>query len=141
MNTVEAISYLLENNLNFRAEVGLDNAKQILSKLRKYNGMPDDLEKIVDQIKDAIGPINFGAKNPNNGLWNNIKISIGNECSLVIYVDVNCFYQVGADLKKIKADLESIGRAFHTDENSVEIEAASPLDKRMVSVCARYWWD
>lgn len=142
MNTVEAVSYLLETNLNFRVEVGLNEAKQILAKLEKYNGMPDDLEKIVERIKSMIGPVKFLDKfNPNNGLWSNIKISIGNESSLVIYVDVNCFYRVGSDPKKIKADLESIGRAFSADENSVEIEAASPFDKRMVSVCARYWWD
>lgn len=142
MNTVEAVSYLLETNLNFRVEVGLNEAKQILAKLEKYNEMPDDLEKIVDRIKSMIGPIDFGKENPNNGLWNNIKISIGNESSLVIYVDVNCFYRVGSDPKKIKADLESIGRAFSADENNVEIKLPEPfMNQKMIHVRARYWWD
>jgi hypothetical protein len=133
MNTVQAVSYLLENNLNFRAELSILDAVQVLQNFQPYNDIPEDIEKIVGALCDKIGPVNFGPGNPNNGKFHNIKIFIGNESSLVIYVEIIHSYQVGRDSREYKSILEKIGRKFKADEIGVT------QDER--KTVARFWWD
>lgn len=133
MNTVQAVSYLLENNLNFRAELSLSDAAQVLQAFRPYNDIPEDIERIVDELCDKIGPINFGPENPNNGKFHNIRISIGNKSSLFIYIEMSHIYQKGRDFREYKPILEEIGGKFRADE----IEVTQSERK----TAARFWWD
>lgn len=135
LNTVGAVSFLLENNLNFRVSVSLEDAKEILRSFKRYNEIPSNLPEIVEAIKLAIGPINFGPQNLNNGGFHHIRFSIGNENSLVIYVEVSSFYfgQHPEKIQKVVRSLQAVGQKFRADENDVEGNEAS--------ISARFWWD
>lgn len=141
MTTTDAILFLLENNLNFRAEVGLNDARAILSKFKKYNSIPSYLPSMVDRIKDLIGPVNFGKDNPNNGFWHNIKFSIGNESSLVIYVEVRGVYRPKDDPNAIRGVLESMGSYFCADEVDCELQTIEFGSSKKTNVIARFLWD
>lgn len=135
LSTADAVSFLLENSLNFRVSVPLEDAKKILRSFKRYNEIPSNLPEIVEAIKLATGPINFGPQNLNNGGFHHIRFSIGNENSLVIYVEVSSFYfgQHPEKIQKVVRSLQAVGQKFRADENDVEGNEASIL--------ARFWWD
>lgn len=140
MDTIEAVSFLLENNLNFKVAVTLEDAYNILTEFRHYNEIPANLYGIVKDIKEKIGPISFAGNNPNNGKFDNITFKIGNESSLVIYIQSNLFYRRADKPELHKAILESLGCKYKADEVDVEINV-HPMDSQMVTVSARLWWD
>lgn len=131
--TVQAVQTLLENNLNFRVQVTLEDAQVILSEFLVYNGMPDSMDGLVDRVKLAVGPMNFGPNNPNTGNFDHIRFSIGNENSLVVYVEVAGAYLKGQGIS-VAAKLERVGDAFSADEISNEIDGLG-------GVSVRLWWD
>lgn len=139
LSTADAVSFLLENSLNFRVSVPLEDAKKILRSFKRYNEIPSNLPEIVEAVKLAIGPISFpdvgGRPNPNNGSFHHIRFSIGNEGSLVIYVEVSSFYfgQHPEKIQKVVRSLQAVGQKFRADENDVE--------GNETSILARFWWD
>lgn len=132
MNKIEAVSFLLKNSLNFRVELSLDEMFHVLNQFERYNGIPNYIAEIADDIAEEIGPIKFAGDNPNNGRFDNIKFFIGNESSLVIYVEVIHAYQK-RDFREYKPILGSIGRVFKADQITVTEE--------MGRTVARFWWD
>ena len=128
-----AVSYLLENSLDFRVKLSDIELKEVLSKFHTYNEIPDNLKQIVDSIKSSIGPTDFGGDNPNNGHFDNIDFYIGNESSLVLYVVVKPMYQKNSNPIDIKSKLELIGRNFKADENTLHEEGTF--------ITWRYWYD
>jgi hypothetical protein len=138
METIAAVTHLLNANLHFRVQVTLEQATNILTKFQPYNGIPNTIEKLPQEIAAAIGPIDFGRENPNNGLFDNVEISIGNEFSLVLYVKSNTFYRKGDTAERQKLVLEGIARNYRADEVHVTIE---PAYGGAHLVKARLWWD
>lgn len=133
INKVAAVNYLLENSLDFRVKVSADELKEILSKFKVYNFIPNTICNIGDVVKKVIGPTKFKGENPNNGHFDNIDFFIGNESSLVIYVVVKPMYQVGADKQVIKTQLAIIGDNFEAQENN--------LHEEDTFITWRYWFD
>lgn len=131
--TAQAVLTLLEASLHFRVAVTLTDAEAILRNFQHYNEIPANLADIVRDVRDKIGPIAFKGANPNNGCFDNVRLSIGNENSLVIYIESNLFYRPGDTPERQKAVLESIGARFNADEASIEVSPSS--------VKARLWWD
>ena len=136
---IDAVSLLLEKSLNFKVKVSATDATEILKKFNPYNDIPKTIAHLPDAILRKIGPTNFKGDNPNNGRFDNIKIWIGNESSLVIYVESMTFHrQKESGLLQVAA-LKTIGRMFNADEIKTEIEV---LDNNMGElVKARFWWD
>lgn len=138
---IDSVLCLIENCLQFRVECSMDEAKEVLRQMPKYNEIPSNLHEIISEIKNRLGPIDFGSKNPNNGTYGNIRVLIGNEGSLVMYVKSQLFYRRNVDSgPRQKTELESIGEKFGADEVDVKIETLT-IDSTMVSVEARFWWD
>lgn len=133
MDKIEAVSYLLKNSLHFRAELMLNEMFHVLNQFQRYNDIPDNIAEIADRVANKIGPVKFADGNPNNGKFHNIKFFIGNEGSLVIYVEVIHSYQKERDFREYKPILEAIGEAFGADEITVE--------EKMGRTVARFWWD
>lgn len=140
MNTIDAVSHLLENCLHFRVETNLNDAKEILKKFRHYNDVPSNISEIVDDVKKNIGPINFQTVNANNGRFDNIRFEIGNENSFVIYIRSNMFYRKFERPELHKSTLESIGEKYQANEISCDI-VTNPHFPEMISVECRLWWD
>lgn len=139
MNTVEAVSYLLEHNLHFRAEVSLDDATEVLRKFRHYNEIPDTIGLLPKAVADGIGPVDFGGDNPNNGTFINLDLFVGNEYSFVVYVQSSPSYRKGDTPERQMEVLEKIGRDFCADE--VTVETIPGFAGGAASLRARFWWD
>lgn len=139
MNTVDAVSYLLEHNLHFRAKVSLDDATEVLRKFPCYNEIPTTIWHLPQVIAEAIGPTDLGGDNPNNGTFCNLEFSLGNEHSLVIYIRSDVFYRKGDSADRQKKLLWGIGRTFFADEVTVEIHPS--MVGGAPTVKARFWWD
>jgi hypothetical protein len=140
MNTTDAIQHLLDHNLQFRAKVTIEQATQILGQCQIYNEIPDTIGNLPQAIANGIGPVDFGRENPNNGTFVNLEISIGNEYSLVIYVQSHTFYRKGDTPERQKEVLEAIAREYRADEVDVSISDQPIIDGAHV-VTARFWWD
>lgn len=139
MNTVDAVTHLLEHNLNFRVALKLDQATEVLSKCSIYNDIPSTIGALPKIIADRIGPTDLGGDNPNNGTFCNLEFSLGNEHSLVIYVRSDVFYRKGDSAERHKKLLEKVGREFCADEVTVEIHPS--MVGGAPTVKARFWWD
>lgn len=133
MDKIEATSFLLENSLHFRVELTLNEMFHVLNKFQRYNDIPDNIAEIAERVADKIGPAKYAGDNPNNGKFHNINFFIGNEGSLVIYVEVIHSYQKERDFREYKPILETIGEAFGADEITVTEERGRTV--------ARFWWD
>lgn len=132
LTTVDCVNRLLETNLNFRVHVSLEDLGQILASFQVYNGMPDTLLPMVGAIKEAIGPMQFPGDNPNNGSFDHIRVSIGNEGSLVMYVELATAYIKGRELE-VASKLEMLGKKFNCDECTME--------RQSFALSLRLWWD
>lgn len=139
-NLVDATLAILAASLNCRVELPLDDARRVLGKFPVYDDIPSRIYLIVDEIKRAIGPVDFGGNNPNNGSYSNISFSIGNEYSLVIYVKSRLFYRKNDKPAAQVAALKAIGNKFKADEVTVEVES-NPIVAGHDVVIARFWWD
>jgi hypothetical protein len=130
---VETVLFLLESNLHFKVSVPLPEAAEILRLVPKYNEIPSNLSRLVEKIQLAIGPIDFGAANPNTGSYHNIRFCIGNEYSLAIYVSSPKAYRPLDNHAVTASLLQTIGKKFGADEVTVDHSGAS--------IEARFWWD
>ena len=130
---VDTVLTLFNQSLHFRVEVPLDDARVILQKMGKYNDIPENLASLVDDLKQKLGPIEFGNNNPNDGKFHNITFMIGQESSLVIYVTSHLFYRKHDSIGQHEAMLEVLGARYHADEVDVTREDDT--------VSARFWWD
>jgi len=129
----DTVLFLLETNLHFRVSLPLPEAKEVLRNLPKYNEIPHNLHEIIEGIKQTVGSVDFGPKNPNTGGFDNVRIEIGNERSLVVYVDAVTAYRPNDEHAVTVSNLESLGIKFKADEINVE--------HTLGSVKARFWWD
>jgi hypothetical protein len=141
MNTAEAVLFLLENNLNFAVQVELDQATEILGKCSIYNEIPDTISELPRALANAIGPVDFGGDNPNNGGFSNLRLKIGNEGSMVVYLDSNTFYRKGDSPERQKAAIEAVAATYKADEITVEIKTYELMGRDAATVKARLWWD
>lgn len=130
-NTTAALT-LLENSLDFRVQLQFQEMEYVLSHMEIYNNIPDNISEIVAKIKSKIQPAIFGQKNINNGSFCNVKMWIGNESSLVIYVRVDISYN-DQKIKEVETILGNIGENFRAD--------AMTITKEHKIVMARFWWD
>jgi hypothetical protein len=141
MKLQQAVLLLLRINHNFRVEVPFGIAETILYGCEKYNNIPADIHDLPRAIQHAIGPVDFGNPNPNNGKFHNLSIKIGNKGSLVIYIESNTFYRVGDKPERQKAAIEAVAKRFKADEIDVTIEDFRDQDNRTAIIKARLWWD
>lgn len=139
MNTSEAVLFLLANNLHFAAQVELETATEILDKFPIYNEIPATISELPRALANAIGPVDFGGDNPNNGDFSNLRLKIGNESSLVVYIESRTCYRRGDTPERQKAAIEAVAAAYRADEISVEIETYELMEAHTVK--ARLWWD
>ncbi len=117
---ITAVLSIFEESLHFRVNVPVLEATEILSRLEKYNFIPANLPTIVQAIQNAAPVTSVG----------DIRISVGNEYSLVIYVQV----LRAQDAEQAKAKLEKVAKKYGTNEFNVE-------DSFSGSFTARLWWD
>lgn len=141
MNLQKAVLLLLRINRNFRVEVPFGIARTILRDCEKYNNIPTDIRELPRAIQHAIGPVDFGTPNPGNGGFHNLSIKIGNEDSLVIYIESNTFYRVEDKPERQKAAIEAVAKRFKADEIDVTIENFGDLGNSTAIIKARLWWD
>lgn len=139
---VLAVVALLMRNGKFRVQLTPAEATLALELYKKsgtfpYNGMPANMPEIIHAISTASGKVNFpdinGKPNPNTGSQCHMNISIGNEGSLVIYVQIVTTYPVTKPYGELLTDLQSVGERFSAQENTV--------DTRPGSFTVRLWWD
>lgn len=133
------VSSLLEQSIDFRVNVSPQDLYEILSTFRVYNDIPRNIADIAKDLQKEIGPISFGGQNSNNGSFHNLRIRIGNEDSLVLYVESNLFYRKGDCAARHEAVLKTIGKKYKANEIDVETVPLDPLQSQMVK--ARFWWD
>lgn len=139
--TTEAVLFLLKTNLHFAVQVELDQAVEILSRFSIYNEIPDTISKLPRALANAIGPVDFGEDNPNSGGFSNLRLKIGNEGSLVVYLDSNTFWRKSDTPERQKAAIEAAADAYKADEISVEIKTYELMGRDAAIVKARLWWD
>lgn len=132
MTLPETVLYLLEHCLQFRVELTLDEAQTVLRQFKRYNEILDTLPRLIDDLRRDIGPIAFPGQNVNNGRFDNIKVSIGNEGSLVVYVCIITAYRKDNPARQVGV-LKTIGETYNADEIDVSEGTGS--------VKARFWWD
>lgn len=134
----QAVATLLDVSTSFRARVEIEKVKGILENFQTYNFIPDNISRIGEEIMKTVGPTKFSQPdNPNNGNFRNIDFYLGNEGSLVMYVNVKMSHLFGKNASDVQANLQVIGEKFGADEISVKI-TESFGDKY---VEARFWWD
>lgn len=139
---VLAVVALLMRNGKFRVQLTPAEATLALELYKKsgtfpYNGMPANMPEIIHAITTACGTVNFpelnGKPNPNTGGMHHVSISLGNEGSFVLYVQIVIAYPLTKPHAEILCDLQSVGERFSADENTV--------DTRPGSFTVRLWWD
>lgn len=116
LTTVDAVSYLLENNLHFRVSVTPPELKQILLGFGRYNSI---LAYLPDIVKD-LEKIGIGSLD---------RVEIGNEYSLVLYVSK---YQPKNQTETARK-LEALGKKYAADEYDATVDGSR--------VNLRLWWD
>lgn len=135
--TSSLVSSLLEINTDFCVSVSVEELGEILRNFRVYNEIPANLANLANDLQKEIGPTSFGGQNPNNGSFGNLRVHVGNEGSLVIYVESNLFYRKGDSSGRQAVVLHAIGERYKADEIKVEEKDSwgGPVVK------ARFWWD
>jgi len=135
---IEAVKVLLERSLSFKVKVNFDQLKEVLTSFVPYNFIPENIKEIGDEVKKVILPQDYGKDNPNTGGYDHVTFHIGNEHSLVFYVNVNV-KACKMDISDVKKKLERIGKKFHADEISFEESETNTNYFHLIEM--RLWWD
>lgn len=145
---VEAALALDEVSIDYRVEMRPDEAREFCRRAPAYNGFTeDDLTRLIDQVGEAIPPMEFGGTNPNNGKPHH-RFHVGNEGSRVIYLDVDPSYfrtfRPGEDSPwhgeavPTFEGLEGLLGRYAEVANADEFTATRESDVRWTF---RFWWD
>ena len=139
-NVIEAVLLIDKSSAHYRVELGHDEAREFLRQAEVYNGIPENISELVDAVRSAIGPMNYGLcngqTNPNNGKYSHIQIQVGNENSRVIYVSGHRSTNSPSTVE-ILAGLKTVGERFNADENDCVESKSGPYEW----FSWRYWWD
>jgi len=138
---VDTLLELDRQALRWQVEVEPETAFRFFARAEEYNSMKEmstlifDIDKIIPLTQF---PETNGWPNPNNGKQNH-KYKVGNECSRVLYVEINPFYFKGEkrSLEEIAAQIEAVGQNHGADEVSSEITSGEGWKHLSV----RLWWD
>jgi hypothetical protein len=131
-----AVLHLLEWSCQFRVDdLTLEETREILTRMRRYNNIPADIGELPYAVRRGIGPVIGFKSEPENGTCHNLKFTVGNEGSLVVYVRSQLNKRQGDTFERQTAVLLDIGRRFNADEVDANEDLASGI------LTARYWWD
>lgn len=134
LDIISSVKTLLESCLQFRVSVSMGEAREILQDF-------PNLRNFVNHVQNKVGPCEFEGDNPNNGNFTNIRLSIGRENSLVIYLETNSFYRPKDTPEAIEKRLNWLKWYFKPEEFTIEKVKYQISGKDATRFNVRFWFD
>lgn len=134
----QVLFWLFNNCLQFRVHVKNDEARDLSQYLPALTESGKTLADFVAELETIFGFLSYGPGNGNSGGSDHYRIFVGNEYSMVIYVDLVESYKTTrtTTVDEMRKKLEKLGKKYGCDEISVK-----PDEHGGDNTECRFWWD
>jgi hypothetical protein len=135
--TLSLVRQLLEKSLNFRVELNPEETQKLVETMPIYNRMTSKgMSQLIKNINKRMPRMDYGPTNPNTGHTFH-TFHVGNENSLVIYVELIGYYiekLTPQERQKLCLDIKSYSEKAGADEFHITEGDFGKLTFRL-------WWD